>query len=1056
MNWYRGEHQWRLLPGGLAALALGVAFKLGLLLPLEQIAYRALFQARGALPWDDRLVLIAIDETSLKQLGRFPWSRKEYVKLFKTLSPAEPAVVVVDLLWSEASPDDAKLAQAMMQQNQVVLAQAWDATGVPLVPVATLNNAAIATGHVLKREDSDGLVRRVDLQMQDQPSLAVATAQTYSLVQKNIKLPPLEQPIWLNWIAPAAKLQQYSFVDVVQGKVPPQAFQAKIVLLGVTATGMDSMVTPFDRNPPSSSVYLHATLLQNLLQQNYLRPLDESWMVFILLLGGPGLSWLMGTHCTRQQLVVISGLCFGWMMVSLLALRASYLLPVATPIAVFATTASAVALTERLRENYLLRQQVESLWHRYRQDLVVPVVEPSQPLLPVQMQTLPNPSGVMLRVAQLSALAELFGRSQAAQMAIARSLSTGLLAADMDGTVWFCNPAAATWLQAKIGSPLQDQLVPTWLSQRQWQSCLKSLKAGHASKHINLQYGEQWFDLHLEPLVYRDPIIPNTATSQTDQQDGFLLLLEDVTEHKQTETELNQSKNAAEAANRAKSEFLANISHELRTPLNAILGFSQVMSHDRALNPEQQQHLAIINRSGKHLLGLINDVLEMSKIEAGRVKLNETNFDLHHLLTSLQGMLQLKATAKQLILSFEYTPDLPQYIKTDEGKLRQVLLNLLGNAIKFTQAGHVILRVKPVQTEKPQAIWIPNPDICLRFEVEDTGPGIATEEVKHLFEAFSQTMAGRQSNEGTGLGLSISRKFVNLMGGDISVHSIMGQGSTFQFDIWADLALSNDLPMAPETRRVDALRSNQATHRILIVEDQWESSQMLMQLLKPLGFEMREVRDGQAAVQLWQTWNPHLILMDLRMPVMDGFEATRQIRSMEKQQRRGGEDRRGQSTQSSPSSPSPLSSPSSPQPSTKILALTASVFEDTRAAVMDAGCDDFLRKPIEETILLAKLAEHLGIEYVYKTPEQTDENSDDGSKEPTTTDLHQELAQMPEEWVKQLAQAAITGSDRIIFQLLEQTSQTYPLLTSTLTTWNNDFQFDKITDLIKQVSGKAL
>jgi signal transduction histidine kinase len=256
----------------------------------------------------------------------------------------------------------------------------------------------------------------------------------------------------------------------------------------------------------------------------------------------------------------------------------------------------------------------------------------------------------------------------------------------------------------------------------------------------------------------------------------------------ETNDRLQQAKEFAEAANRAKSIFLSNMSHELRTPLNAILGFTQIMGRDTSLKQEQQAYLDIISHSGQHLLKLINDVLEMSKIEAGRLKLNETSVDLYYFLDHLEAMLRLKASAKQLRLSFERTPNVPQFIMTDESKLRQVLLHLLGNAIKFTQAGRVTLRVR---AEQSHALSFPTPHSLL-FEVEDTGPGISPKDIKTLFHAFTQTHIGQQFHGGAGLGLAISRKFVNLMGDDITVHSVVGQGSVFRFNIPVRLSNPTD------------------------------------------------------------------------------------------------------------------------------------------------------------------------------------------------------------------------------------------------------------------------
>jgi signal transduction histidine kinase/DNA-binding NarL/FixJ family response regulator len=533
-------------------------------------------------------------------------------------------------------------------------------------------------------------------------------------------------------------------------------------------------------------------------------------------------------------------------------------------------------------------------------------------------------------------------------------------------------------------------------------------------------------------------------------------LAELLTQTQQQSVELEKARDAAEAANRAKSEFLTNMSHELRTPLNVILGFTQVMNHDKSLSLDHQEHLEIINRSGNHLLGLINDVLEMSKIEAGRVRLTETNFDLYHLLNDLEAMLRLRANGKQLILTFERPSNLPRYITTDEGKLRQVLLNLIGNSIKFTQTGRVTLRVT-VEAERPEAwrrgdarrIHRPFPasasPVLLTFEIEDTGPGITPEELNHLFEPFAQARAGQQANEGTGLGLAISRKFINLMGGEITACSAIAQGSIFKFHILVNHVDAADVVTSLNMNRVIALAPGQPTYRILIVEDQWENSQFLVKLLVPLGFEVRDAKNGQEGITVWEQWKPHLILMDMRMPVMNGAEATRKIRALEQAREKRRlenheiQDYRGNSI---------LSFPSAPVPPTKILALTASVFEDTKATAAAIGCDDFLRKPIQESTLLAKLADYLGVHYLYEEVSYSNEvKTNQAIASITTHDLCTHLTQMPSEWIRHLSRGALKGSDQLILQLIEQIPDANAPLAQVLLDWTGNFQFDEIINL---------
>ncbi|NJM27292.1 MAG: response regulator, partial [Pseudanabaena sp. RU_4_16] len=384
--------------------------------------------------------------------------------------------------------------------------------------------------------------------------------------------------------------------------------------------------------------------------------------------------------------------------------------------------------------------------------------------------------------------------------------------------------------------------------------------------------------------------------------------------------DLTKAKEAADTANKAKSEFLANMSHELRTPLNAILGFTQIMRHDALLDPEHQESLDIISHSGDHLLALIDDVLEMSRIEAGRLVLNTNDFDLRSLLENVEKMFSLRAKSQGLELIFEIAQDLPRYTNTDEGKLRQILINILGNAIKFTQTGKVTVRVRLEQGEKhnsPTPIWLSDRSgaCTLCFEIEDTGIGIAPEEIEALFDAFVQTTSGRILPGGTGLGLAISRKFVQMMGGDIHVMSVVGQGTLFKFDIQASAATASIPPTQMSNHRVVGLAPDLPQYRILIVDDKYENRQLLVKLLTPIGFEVKEAEHGQAAITMWENWSPHLIWMDMRMPVMDGYEAARQIKAQPKGQ------------------------------ATVIIALTASAFEEERAVVLSTGCNDFLPKP---------------------------------------------------------------------------------------------------------------
>jgi signal transduction histidine kinase/CheY-like chemotaxis protein len=466
---------------------------------------------------------------------------------------------------------------------------------------------------------------------------------------------------------------------------------------------------------------------------------------------------------------------------------------------------------------------------------------------------------------------------------------------------------------------------------------------------------------------------------------------------------LEQKAQESLAANRSKSAFLANMSHELRTPLSAILGFTQLMTRDRTLGSSQLENLAIISRSGEHLLTLINDVLSMSKIEAGSITLDENSFNLDNLLDSLAEMFLLKAEAKGLELIFERSQDLPLYLYADESKLRQVLINLLGNAIKFTETGRVTLRASVVMS---------NEHLTLHFEVEDTGTGIESHELEKLFKPFVQTQAGQKSHQGTGLGLSISQQFARLMRGEIALKSTLGQGTIFFFNIPVSRAQRpEEVEQRQKKTRAISLAPHQPTYRILVVEDKCDNRQLLVKLLTSCGFEVREAENGQVGINIWQTWEPHLIWMDMRMPVMDGYEATRQIKAHLKGQ------------------------------STVIIALTASAFDEERALVLSAGCDDFVCKPFLEEVILEKMAKYLGVRYLY-------EDSQPQPKETACYALKTEhLRVMPQEWIEQLHQAALRTDEQQIFSLLQQIPAANAPLAKALAEAVNNFRIDKIIDL---------
>ena len=498
-------------------------------------------------------------------------------------------------------------------------------------------------------------------------------------------------------------------------------------------------------------------------------------------------------------------------------------------------------------------------------------------------------------------------------------------------------------------------------------------------------------------------------------------ILTEYNESLQKQVDLVRAKEIAESEAKAKSTFVANMSHELRSPLNAIIGFSQLMLRTKNLPMEQYENAGIIQRSGEYLLNLINNILDFSKIEAGKTHLNRHNFDLYLLLDDLEDMLHLKAANEGIELIFIRDHDLPRYIYGDEIKLRQILLNLLSNAIKFTTEGEVILTSNFRNAEQQEVI---NPEIStepkskywLDFTIKDTGKGISEVELSHLFEAFSQTESGRNAQEGTGLGLAITRQFIKLMEGDINVSSVVDQGTTFSFSILVDLGEVTLSREPSSVRKVLALTPGQPVYKILVVDDKIVNRQLLIKLLAPFGFGIEEASNGQEAIALWESWEPHLIFMDMRMPVMDGYEATKYIKSQVKGN------------------------------ATAVVALTASVLEEEKAVVLSAGCDDFLRKPFRENTIFDALTKHLGVTYVYESAPNKNDNQGDTALKPESFLI------MSQDWLTQLSHYLLEADTEQLIKLIAEIPASESELEQNLTKLVRRFEFEKILDLIERLS----
>jgi PAS domain S-box-containing protein len=535
--------------------------------------------------------------------------------------------------------------------------------------------------------------------------------------------------------------------------------------------------------------------------------------------------------------------------------------------------------------------------------------------------------------------------------------------------------------------------------------------------------GVTYWDWTLQPILNEKEEIEffffssNDATNRKkaeDKLEEYRNHLEDLV--RQRTDELSEAKDKAEAANRAKSIFLANMSHELRTPLNIILGLTQLMTRNSDISTEQQEFASIIGRSGEHLLALINNVLEMSRIEAGHSTLRKRSFDLHQTIAVVEEMMRNRADKKALRFFVQIAPEIPRFIISDDAKLRQVLINLIGNAVKFTQKGSVTLKI----SRDPESQVNPKPTrdiIELRFEVIDTGIGISPAELEGIFEPFIQARPDQTLYEGTGLGLAISRRFVQDMGGTIWVESVPGKGSVFAFTIAADW--TDTEAVSKSVNRVVGLAPNQPRYRILIAENIPESSLLLRKLLESVGFVVRDVRNGMEAIEEFEEWAPHLIWMDLRMPVMNGLETTRRIKATRKGKK------------------------------VKIIALSAASFEEEKTTALEYGCDDYVRKPFGESEIFEVMARQLGVVYVYDSTAARSAEMKDNPLDQTAI-YRAELTELPSELLARF-EAAVKSLNVIqIRSLIKEIQSIRPRLGKALAEIAKTFRYDKFISLITE------
>jgi signal transduction histidine kinase/CHASE2 domain-containing sensor protein len=817
-------------------MAIGLV-QLGATLPIEDFAYNQLTQLRGERAWDDRVVIVEIDDETVSKFKDLPNNRSYHANLVKILTKYGASTIAFEPIFRDSSPGDEEFVKAINKHknNSVILARSWNDHNESIEPTPKLGKAALSVGHIDKIKSYDGVVRQIQQYKNKVDSFAWMAVEGYnSSHDSDIKRPQSDESFWVNWPGKVAKVKyHYSMSTILAAKgysqeqPLEQAFNNKIVLVGVTGNNAKQINTPFDRIEGVASIYLHAAIVNNLLQHTQLQIVPNQWLLLVLLGVSPLLSYQLSRLTHGQRLLAGLGLSGSWISIVTLALANNYLLPVTAPLTMVIFTTMGIAYYAQKHTDFLVQQQIDRLRQTHQNNSVTrtPSLGNRQkfPQIPVD------------KIAQLAKLADELGRAQSAQTAIAHSLSMGLLATDLDGTVWFCNSVASQLLSINIGDRIEQCLIPNWFSSKEWRDHLEDLNYRNLSAK-EVKRNDKFFTLRLEALynwqkIQRD-IIDDEEDQENSKVSGFLLVIEDITASKQLQLlsidlerhrrqeltkeniALEKARQLAESAGKMKSAFLANMSHEIRTPMNGIISFTELLL-DTKLNSEQRNFVEIIRASSDNLLNIINEILDFSKIEAGELHLEEIKFDLTETVEQTIEVLANNAYSKGIELSCRIEPTIPNNLQGDPTRLSQILTNLIGNAIKFTDRGGVSIDISAIATTDRQT--------TLYFQVQDTGIGIDLDSQDKIFQSFSQADSSTtRQYGGTGLGLAISKRLIEMMGGEIGVISAPHAGSIFWFTLTCNRAI-----LVSATNE-ELLLSRQLAQRIqgqhLLIAGNWDHS----------------------------------------------------------------------------------------------------------------------------------------------------------------------------------------------------------------------------------------